>query len=161
MITNPLLKILIYPLLLIACSSYAVTTVNIKIVVMTQPCVINDNKPIDVDFGDAIVTSKINGDNYRQKIQFDLKCPGDTSQALQLKMVGSDAGFSGDNILKTSKEHLGIALISDGVPLPLNSWTQISYNQLPILDAMPILDSISVPDEGYFTAQATMMVEYK
>ena len=46
-------------------------TVKVSVTVMQPlPCTINDGRPIEVDFGDEVMTTRINGHFYRVPIGF-------------------------------------------------------------------------------------------
>lgn len=39
------------------------TTVNVRVTVLSPPCIINGGRPIEVDFGDEVMTTRIDGAN--------------------------------------------------------------------------------------------------
>jgi type 1 fimbria pilin len=142
-------------------SSYAATTVNIKITVNAPPpCVVNKNNPVTVEFGNTMITSKVNGVNYRQEIPFTLECTRNTEKTLRLIINGNPSGFNTE-VLKTSKDNLGIALLKDGVAMPLGSWLDIDYDKLPLLEAVPTAPNTALITAGEFVASATINVEYQ
>lgn len=48
---------------------------DVIIIDSKPPCTVNDNKPIEVDFGD-VMTTRIDGSNYRQQVNYTLSCTG-------------------------------------------------------------------------------------
>ncbi|PNU37053.1 fimbrial protein [Serratia marcescens] len=134
-----------------------VVTVTVT-VVAPPPCTINDDKPIEVNFGE-VMTTRVDGENYRMPVNYSLSCSGATSNAMKLQIKGTGAAFDG-NVLRTDKTGLGIALLRDGNKLPLNGWTNFSYPDKPALWAVPVKQSGVTLSGGEFTAGATLSVAY-
>ncbi len=71
------------PMLVFAAPS---ATVTVKVtVVAPPPCVINDGRPIEVEFGD-VMTTRVDGDNYKMPVNYTLSCTGDTANAMKLQI---------------------------------------------------------------------------
>jgi len=137
----------------------AITTVTVKVTVVAQPCVINDDKPIDVNFGE-ITTTGVDGKNFRLPVNYTLNCTGVSSNAMKLQIQGSGAGFDA-TVLKTNKPRLGIELQQGDSKFPLNSWLNFTYPNKPALWAVPVKQSGLTLAAGEFTATATMTVDYQ
>ncbi|CAI8791588.1 fimbrial protein [Pseudomonas serboccidentalis] len=123
-------------------------------------CVINGDQPIDVDFGKEVMTTRVDGTNYRQPLRYSLECADGVPTALKLQIQGSGAGFDKEALL-TNKGDLGIALLSNGSRFPLNTWVNMTYPNTPQLQAVPIKRDGSTLTGGDFSAGATMMVDYQ
>jgi len=156
-----LTKWLGYIALMIAFKGQANTNIEIKvIVVVPPPCVINNNRPIEVNFGDAVMTTRLDGNNYRTPIAYTLACGGQKNNAMQLRLQGNGASFN-NQLLATNKSGLGIELLSNGVGTPINSSLNFTYPNLPVLEAVPIKQDGVALVAGKFTAAATMEVFYQ
>ncbi|MFK3763880.1 MULTISPECIES: fimbrial protein [Serratia] len=138
------------------------STVTVSVTVLAPlPCVINESKPITVDFGDDVMTTRIDGNNYRVPVEYGLTCSSTpVRNEMRLQIAGNAAGFDG-RLLKTSVNGLGIALLRDGVRIPLNSWQNFTYPDLPRLEAVPVKQSGSGLPTGEFTSSATLRVDYQ
>lgn len=137
-------------------------TVTIKVTVAANPsCTLNNNNPINVDFGD-VVTNKIDGNNYPQPLVYSLNCETGASGSMSLSIGGIQSSFD-STALNTSVNGLAIRLMNGNATLALNTGSvPFTYptNTLPSLSAVPIKQSgVSLP-VGNFSASATMTLEY-
>ncbi len=123
-------------------------------------CVINADQPIDVDFGKEVMTTRVDGSNYRQPVKYSLECADGVPTALKMQIQGGAAGFD-SAALQTNMGDLGIAVLSNGERFPLNTWVNMTYPNTPQLQAVPIKRSGSTLSGGDFSAGATMMVDYQ
>ncbi|AKJ43964.1 hypothetical protein QQ39_16285 [Pragia fontium] len=149
-------------LLLPGTLAQAVTTVTVTVaVVAPPPCVINGNQPIDVDFKE-MVTTRIDGSNYRQPITYRMTCTGQITNAMTMEIQGTKADF-GEGLLQTRNPDLAISLTvgNDVTPLSLNTPFKFTYPTLPVMTAVPIKRPGSTPAAGAFTAAATIKVLYQ
>ncbi|OQV36223.1 fimbrial protein [Serratia marcescens] len=138
----------------------ATTTVTVKVtVVAPPPCTINDDRPIEVDFGD-VMTTRVEGDNYRMPVNYTLSCTEASSNAMRLQVQGNGASFDG-SVLRTNKTGLGIRLQQGDSKLAVNSWLNFTYPNVPALWATPVKQSGATLTGGEFTAGATMKVAYQ
>lgn len=141
--------------------AHAVTLVTVRVVVFVAPsCVINNNQPITVDFTDAVMTTRVDGNNYLQPVKYTLACSNQLSNKMKIQIKGVDAEFA-NGALQTSNENLGIALSSGVTPLPVNGWINFTYPNLPVLQAVPVKRPGASLVGGIFSASATMVVEYQ
>lgn len=136
-------------------------TVNVT-VVAPPPCVINDGQAIEVDFGNDVITTRVDGNNYRRPIPYTVECSDNTSNAMTLEIQGVEAGF-GSNVLRTNKPDLGIALFSGNTyePLELSTPIQFTYPAIPVLTAAPIKRTGSKLTAGAFSAAASIKVDFQ
>lgn len=138
----------------------ATTTLNITgTILLPPPCVINGDQEISVNFTDEVMTTKVDGINYRQPVIYTLACSGASANALKMQIRGIDSGFV--NSLQTSNTNLGIALSSDGLTLPVNSWLNFNLPNQPALFATLVKRPGTTLKAGLFTATATMLVDYQ
>lgn len=147
-------------LLLVAQLAQASMVTITVTIIAPLPCVINGSQPISVDFGDDMATTKVDGSNYTQPVNYTLSCTGHTSNAMKLMIKGNGASF--DNaLLLTDQQSLGIQLLNNGQKLPINSWLNFSYPNIPVLTAVPVKESGASLTAGAFSASATMLLDYQ
>lgn len=145
------------PMLVFAAPS---ATVTVKVtVVAPPPCVVNDDRPIEVEFGD-VMTTRVDGDNYKMPVNYTLSCTGGTSNAMKLQIKGNGAAFDA-TVLQTNKTGLGIELRQGGNKLAVNKWLHFSYPNKPELWAIPVKQVGTTLTGGEFSAGATMAVDYQ
>lgn len=134
-------------------------TVVLTLTIVAPPCVINDNRPIEVEFGD-VMTTRVDGNNYRMPVNYTLDCKNAPSSAMKLQVKGTGAGFDG-TVLQTSNSALGIKLQAGATKLPVNTWMNFISSNKPELWAVPVKQSAATLTGGEFTAVATMNVDYQ
>lgn len=146
---------------LFSVSNHAATTINITgTVIAPLSCVINDNQTITVDFGNDLVTTRVDGSNYMKTVDYTLVCKNNTSNAIKMKIEGSATSFN-NSALQTEQADLGIELHAGGQPLPINSWLNFTYPNKPLLEAVPVKRTGGALEAGAFSAAATLMVDYQ
>lgn len=142
----------------LACAAPS-ATVTVKVtVVAPPPCVINNNRPIEVEFGD-VMTIRVDGSNYRVPVNYTLDCTGALSNAMKLQVQGSGATFDA-TVLQTTTPGLGIELRQGDSKLNVNSWLNFTYPNKPELWAVPVKDNSVTLTGGEFSAGATMKLDY-
>ncbi|WP_219648069.1 fimbrial protein [Yersinia kristensenii] len=126
-------------------------------------CTINTGKPIDVDFGNEVMTSRVDGKLYSKTITHGLKCEKPELKAMKLQIKGSGASIDSKS-LKTSNDNLAIELQANGKKLMLNEWLNFDYTDegsVPKLTAVPVKNKDKALTGGTFNATATLLVDYK
>lgn len=128
-------------------AAQAATTVSVKVTVLAPlPCVLNGNQPIEVNFGDEVMTTRINGENYLTPVNYKFTCTEPPEKnGMRLLLAGTGAGFDG-KLLQTNVDGLGIAFLNNGSRIALNSWQTFTFPDMPT---------------GEFTASATLRVDYQ
>lgn len=135
-------------------------TVTVKVTVLAPPpCVINDDRPIDVEFGD-VMTTRVDGDNYKMPVNYTLSCTGGTTNAMKLQVKGTGAAFDA-TVLQTNQTGLGIELRQGDSKLAVNDWLNFTYPNKPELWAVPVKQRGATLKWGEFSAGATMAVDYQ
>ncbi|MEX2941266.1 fimbrial protein [Serratia fonticola] len=138
----------------------ATTPVIVRVtIVEPPPCTINDDRPIEVDFGD-VMTTRVDGSNYLKPIEYTLNCTNLKNNAMKLQLKGVSASFDG-KLLKTTKQGLGIGLLQGSSKMSINSWLNFTYPNKPELWAVPVQQGGVTLSGGEFTAGATMSVAYQ
>ncbi|WP_145513885.1 MULTISPECIES: fimbrial protein [Yersinia] len=143
-----------------AMAQTTVATVTVKVTLSAPPCVINYNNLIEVNFGNDVITNRIDGEYKKMPIVYSIQCTGGASGAVRMAILGNDANFD-YRVLRTNKTDLGIELLNNGQLLPINSWLNFSYPTLPKLEAVPVKRFGASLTGGLFSAGATMKVEYR
>lgn len=112
-------------------------TVTVKAtVIMPLPCVINGDRPIEVEFND-VMTTRVDGKHYETPINYTFSCVGAPSNMMKLQVQGNGTAFD-NTVLSTSKAGLGIELRQKGSKLPINRWINFTYPNKPELWAVPV-----------------------
>ncbi|MGP6457482.1 fimbrial protein [Enterobacter ludwigii] len=139
---------------------YASLTVNVTGVIVEGVCEVNNGETLNVDFGNSLRSSEIDGENFLKSIDYTLACEDLASNDLEMQFEGNATSFS-DNYLATDKEGLGIKIYINGEVMPLNTWTPFTWPDLPALQAAPVKDDSSEIETGVFSASATLKIQYQ
>lgn len=129
---------------------------------ITPPdCTINDGQQIDVNFGDHVGVSKVDGVNYLQTVNYQLRCePNSGGATLGLTLTGPQAAFD-TAALQTSRPGLGVRLTLDGQPFRLATRVPVDASAPPVLRAVPVRDPDVMLTEGAFEVLATLRADYQ
>lgn len=126
------------------------------------PCSINDGGTVAVDFGLRVGVNKVDGSNYRQAVNYRIRCdaPGALPWELVMTLKGNATGFD-KAAVQTDNANLGIRIYQNDVPFTLNSGIKIDPASPPQLEAVPVAKPGEILKEGAFLATATLQVEYQ
>lgn len=126
------------------------------------PCTINDGNRVDVDFGNRVGISRVDGINFRQVMNYQITCENNNSGnwALKLSLIGNVTDFDSE-ALSTSKENLGIRVYQNDVPFTPGSVLNIGLTNPPQLEAVPVKKQGTTLTEGAFEAWATLRADYQ
>ncbi|CAG9429858.1 putative fimbrial-like protein YfcQ [Providencia alcalifaciens] len=129
-----------------------------------SPCMINNNDPIEVDFGDVLIrdVQGQEGSEYSRDVPYTIDCENaNTSDAMNLRISGIPTSWDG-YLLRTSKANLGLQFYVDGLTYELNDDYSFSYGDEPTITVAPEgSNSLSDNDDGDFYATASLTVEYQ
>lgn len=127
-----------------------------------QPCSINDGENIDIDFGDRLGISKIDGINYLQSVNYTVTCePGAGAGDMTLTVSGTATSFD-KAAVQTNKQQLGLRLLLSGKPFILGAPVSVDPKRLPVLEVVPVQRPGSEAlTEGAFEATATLQTDYQ
>lgn len=138
-------------------------TVNVSVTVRgALPCVVNSSKPIQVFFGTDVMTTRVDGGNYRRNVDYNLSCSSPASNFMKMQVRGTGAWFN-KSILQTGVKGLGIALLWGGERIAVNEdWVFFNYthSQRPKLEAVLVKAPTEQLTAGVFTSKATLRIEY-
>ncbi|AJI94605.1 fimbrial family protein [Yersinia ruckeri] len=144
--------------LIYSVSAYSANMYFYGTLIEPPPCNINGDKPINVDFGDSVVTTKIDGVNYKRPVDYTLNCENSQNSILKMQIKGNVSAFD-STILLTSVPNLGIQIFSDGVKLSVNEWDIFAHKLPPVLEAVPVKNKDTTLKGGKFDATATLLID--
>lgn len=143
------------------CAIADTTTVEIRVTLFAPPpCTINGNKVIDVDFGNSVQVSRINGTDHLKTVDYSIVCLSNTSNAMMLQVQGVPTAFD-RSALQTNVADFGIALRADGQELNINEWIKFTYPDKPVLQAVPVKKAGVTLTGGEFSVGAALLVAYQ
>lgn len=137
--------------------------INVTVTVNAEPCVINNNQVIDIDFGNDVITTDVAAGLAQRFIYYSLDCEdADPNKQLVMRISGAGASFNSD-YLQTSIPDLGIKISTDGDALfRMNSDMLIdATHEPPTLKATLVKAPNTRLPTGEFSAGATMTVGYQ
>lgn len=128
-------------------------------------CRINNNDRIDVDFGDNIELSLLDGVSYKKtQLIYDLQCQDLPNVALTMTITGVDASF-GTGLIQTDKTSLGIRLFNGSIPFNNRESIPFTYDVSgsthPDLWAVLIADNQGTLTSGGFNSSAILVIDYQ
>jgi len=139
----------------------ASSTIKVSVTILAPPaCVINNNNLIEVNFGNDVMTNRIDGSYRKQSVVYSVECKNASDNAMKMQIQGTGAGFD-SKVLKTNMDDLGVALLYNGNRQPINSWVKFTYPNMPTFEVVPVKQAGATLSGGAFSAGATMKVEYQ
>lgn len=125
-----------------------------------HPCHINNDRDLSIHF-DNVGIHKVDGQRYKQTIGYQLVCDDiDPTWRLTMIVKGNAASFDA-SALRTNATGLAIQIRQNGQPFEINKALDITYQNPPTLEAVPVKDpNVSELSEGAFSATATLLAEY-
>ncbi len=140
--------------------SHAAADINFHGTLIELTCKIGDDKPIDVDFGDQVVTDLIDGQHYMQDVPLKIVCNHDYKSDLDFTIKGTAIAFD-KAALETDAADVGVRILfaSDNSPVEINKAYVYRHNDDVSLKVVPVKKSGSSPKGGEFQASAQLLVE--
>lgn len=120
-------------------------------------CMINNNEPVNIAFGNVGI-NKIDGAKYTQPVPVELICDDSYSGIVLLSIKGVVSDFD-NSAIQTDVSDLGIRIMNDGKPIPLDEAIACSVSSLPKLTAVPVAKPGGALNEGVFHGVATLVAE--
>ncbi|WP_375056775.1 fimbrial protein [Zobellella sp. DQSA1] len=125
------------------------------------PCTIDDGGTIEVDFGERVGISKVDGERYRQSVPYRIRCEGDaTGWEMTLTLSATATAFDAAAV-QANVADLGIRLLLGGQPFTLNRPVPVDPEAPPALEAVPVQQPGATLAEGTFAATATLQADYQ
>ncbi|WP_413507106.1 fimbrial protein [Serratia proteamaculans] len=161
---KPAGAVFLLPWLLISiAASQASVDIAVEGTLLPPVCRVDDggNGMINVDFGDDINLNRLDGDRYRTNVSYSVTC-GDDGQRWPLRLKFTSAAIGWDaKTLATDRQHLGIRLALGGTDVEFGKDIPVADPaRLPLLTAVPVKDPAGIPEEGRFSATASLLAEY-
>lgn len=145
----------------VSLGAQADANLNIRAVIIAPPpCVINSGGTLNIPFGNDLLTSRIDGVNYRRNVPYTVTCDSPFSNAMTLELKGTGASFD-SKVLLTRNTDLGVKLFVNGADWPLNTAVKFTHPNFPVVQAVPVKRAGSQLRGGTFDAAATLVVEYQ
>ncbi|CAI1080564.1 MULTISPECIES: fimbrial protein [Serratia] len=124
-------------------------------------CTINNNQRIDVNFGERVGVNKVDGENYRQTVNYEINCePNQHGLALGLSLTAGPSSFDSAAV-QTNIPDLAIRVLLAGQPFVLNKRVNIDSAAPPLLQAVPVKRPGSNLKANAFLATATLLADYQ
>lgn len=136
------------------------STINVTVTLTAAPCEINSNILMEVNFGNDVLTTLVDGNYKKMPVPYTVKCPPGAPSAMNIRIEGTGAAFNHD-VLTTNITDFGIAISSNGTALPINSSKGFTYPDWPQIEAVPVKRPGATLSGGVFSAGAVMKVEYR
>ncbi|MGN8010271.1 fimbrial protein [Enterobacter sp. 22325] len=128
----------------------------------TPECTINDNNQIDIDFGEDVIISRIDGLNYKNTpLVYHLECNSLAKNTLRMIVKGPPASFD-KTLIGTDVEGLGIRVfLYDTVPIEQGTTIGFKYGEIVKLSVAPVLQNGITLRAQPFRGTGTMVIEYQ
>ncbi|NXZ85348.1 fimbrial protein [Serratia fonticola] len=123
------------------------------------PCLVNNDRDIDVPF-DRIGVNSVDGKNNRRKVDYELDCKAGPAWSMVLTLNGPVASFELAT-LQTNIANLGIKLYQNGEPFELGKPIAVDPLNPPLLEAVPVKKPGTELTEGTFEVTATLLADYQ
>lgn len=133
--------------------------VEVRGEVLARPCSINNGQPIEVDFGE-VMTTRIEGELYKQPLEYQVTCAGGTKPNLNMFIEGVSSAFD-QRYLKTDVDGLAVLFKANSEDFPVKRKHAFSFDTPPKLYAVLVKQSGADLPARKFTANATLKVEYQ
>lgn len=129
---------------------------------VAPPCTISDGKTIEVPFGNNIGVNKIDGNSYKQSVDYSLSCDtGFIPSGLAIVVDTSSPALFDNSAVNTDKAGLGIRVLVDGLPATFSQVVVVNdLARPPQIEAVPVKDPGVTLTEGAFEATMTLRADY-
>ncbi|WP_413507992.1 fimbrial protein [Serratia proteamaculans] len=125
------------------------------------PCTINDGGNVDVNFGDRVGVTKVDGVNYLQAVNYQISCEANADAwNMTLEIIGVPTDYDSAALMANVTD-LGIKILQNGQPFELNKPIPIRLANKPKLEAVPVKRPGATLREGAFEATATLLAVYQ
>ncbi|EPZ8357879.1 fimbrial protein [Klebsiella pneumoniae] len=124
------------------------------------PCVVNGGNKIVVDFGNEVMTTRIDGTAYKERIAFTLDCSEAIDTKQKVRISGPVAGFD-TQALAGNQTGFGIALYKGAERYTPGEWLPFTDPSVPELYAVPVKQGGVTLSGGTFSILASLVVDYQ
>lgn len=130
---SPLLLLSLY-----AHNTWAEGEMKFSGTLISQPsCILKGESDLYADFGNMVLSNKVDGVNYMVTIDYGMTCTGNPNNTLKIQLFGLATDFDA-KALKTTNPNLGIAIYNGNTRIGVNDWINFTYPTLPVLKMVPI-----------------------
>jgi len=145
------------------CSSVLAADMNFHGTLLEPPpCTISNNETIEVNFGNSIGVSTVDGVAHRQKVDYRLNCDlGASLDGLSLQLSTASPAAFDSSAVQSSLNGLGLRMLWDGEPADFGKMTLVDPNSMPVLEAVPVKAPDVALTEGAFEAYVTLQAVYQ
>ncbi|CAI1719201.1 putative minor fimbrial subunit StfF [Serratia fonticola] len=146
--------------LLAICPSQAVENMSFSgTLIEPPPCLVNNDKDIDVPF-DRIGVNSVDGVKHRRQVDYVLDCTAGPAWSMVLTLLGPVAAFE-PATLQTNIANLGIKIYQNGEPFELGTPIAVDPLNPPLLEAVPVKKPGTELTERTFEVTATLLADYQ
>ncbi|WP_024547676.1 fimbrial protein [Siccibacter turicensis] len=124
------------------------------------PCTVNDNELITVHFGDDVMTTRVDGINYKKPVIFTVDCSSAVSNLQAVRISGAATAFDPD-ALASNQANFGIAFYHGETRMGLDEKINFKWPALPEIYAVPVRQKETTLKGGAFRILASLVVEYQ
>ncbi|WP_233429642.1 fimbrial protein [Enterobacter asburiae] len=128
--------------------------------VEAPPCIVNGGEPVVVDFGSEVMTTRIDGTEYKKRIAFTLDCREAVSPGQQLRITGGTAAAFDPQAIAGEQPGFGIALYEGSHRYTPGDWLPFTDPAVPELYAVPVKQDGVTLSGGAFSILASLVVAY-
>ncbi|CAN7539314.1 fimbrial protein [Aquipseudomonas alcaligenes] len=118
-------------------------------------CSFNNDKVLEVDFGE-ILTSKIDGKNYRKDVDYTLTCTN--ASKVNMRFCCGSAGF--DGAIDVRVVGFGIKVYANDKALKIGDTYSYTYPNNPKLSFVPVKKEGATLKGGDFSAGTTLQISF-
>lgn len=118
-------------------------------------CSFNNDKVLEVDFGE-MVTSKIDGKNYKKEVDYTLTC--NNASKVSLRFCCGAAGFEG--AIYVGVPDFGLKTYADDKALNIGDSYSFTYPNNPKLSFIPVKKQGATLKGGGFSAGTTLQIAF-
>jgi len=158
---NQLIKSLMLATLL-PLTSQAGNNMSFHGTLVAPPCTISSGKTIEVEFGTNLGVNKIDGNTYKQPVNYSVDCEAGYSVNNLAIVVDTTAPATFDAAaVMTNKTGLGIRILVDDVAATFAKRVAVANpSSPPKIEAVPVQDPSVTLTEGAFEATMTLRADY-
>ena len=120
-------------------------------------CTINNERPLDVTFDEAIGVTLVDGEKYRKDMELGIECSSSPGNLLQMKLLGEPTIFDQGAIITDVKD-LGIKLLINEEPIILNETLPLNNDRILNLSAVPVKRPNSQLSSGTFHGHVILQI---
>lgn len=147
---------------LLPLASQAVDNMSFHGTLVAPPCTISNGKTIEVAFGNDLGVNKIDGNNYKQPVNYTVDCEAGYSVNNLAVVVDTTHPAAFDSAaVSTDKTGLGIRILVDGVAAIFAKRVAVNDpTSPPVIEAVPVQNPAVTLTEGAFEATLTLRTDY-